>query len=39
MERQILQRNMRFLVLEIFWAAIAVGCYLASIRLEIALLD
>jgi MFS family permease len=27
MERQILQRNMRFLVLEIFWAAIAVGCY------------
>ncbi|MDZ4718320.1 MAG: MFS transporter [Roseiflexaceae bacterium] len=27
MDRQTTQRNMRFLVLEIFWAAIAVGCY------------
>lgn len=27
MSHQIVQRNMRFLVLEIFWAAIGVGCY------------
>lgn len=27
MDRQTTERNMRFLVLEVFWAALALGCY------------